>query len=292
MMWYEHWQLIKGLGKLLTTPSRLLKLILPLPPTNANDSEKEVEPLVLLIHPKQPLSYLERLIQSELPTVQNSRGDEKAPLVYFRAEDPDHEALRFTEDGDAGSDSADRKEAHLEATKLDGESFKTGKLNGTEERTPKGTSGEDGVETSGALGQESAGAAKSDRKSFVRWSASTEIGDFIRDAARGTEFAIEIEGYPDHIRVGVPSFNDRTHYLRTRLRKLSGEIADLASLKAECDQAAYHGARRMAMGGFGLLVGWWYVVYWLTFQTSKGWDYAEPLTVCVLLNMMKFPTPI
>lgn len=50
-------------GKLLTTPSRMLKLILPLTTRDANDDRKDVEPLALLVHPQQPLSYLERLIQ-------------------------------------------------------------------------------------------------------------------------------------------------------------------------------------------------------------------------------------
>lgn len=52
---------------------------------------------------------------------------------------------------------------------------------------------------------------KNEQRKFVRLSGSTEIGDFIRDAARGQEFAIEIEGAPNDVRVGVPSFNDRTY---------------------------------------------------------------------------------
>lgn len=50
-------------GKLLTTPSRMLKLILPLTTRDVNDDRKDAEPLALLVHPQQPLSYLERLIQ-------------------------------------------------------------------------------------------------------------------------------------------------------------------------------------------------------------------------------------
>ena len=104
----------------------------------------------------------------------------------------------------------------------------------------------------------------------MRWSTSTEIGDFIRDAARGKEFAVEIQGAPKHIRVGVPSFNDRTHFLRIRLRKTSSKLADMASVKRECDVAAHKGAQKVAMGGFGVLVVYWYVVYRLTFETELG----------------------
>ena len=46
-----------------------------------------MEPLALLVHPHQPLSYLERLIQSELPTITNDKGQSKIPEVHFRAED-------------------------------------------------------------------------------------------------------------------------------------------------------------------------------------------------------------
>jgi hypothetical protein len=106
-----------------------------------------------------------------------------------------------------------------------------------------------------------------DRK-FVRWSASTEIGDFIRDAARGKEFAVEIEGAAREIRVGVPSFNDRTHYLRQRLRKVARKILTMADIKKECDTAAHKSAQRYAVAGFGALAGWWYVVYLLTFKTE------------------------
>ena len=94
---------------------------------------------------------------------------------------------------------------------------------------------------------------------FVRWSPSTEIGDFIRDAARGKEFAVDIEGAPP-IYVGVPSFDDRTFYLRMRLRKLSKQILGLADIKRECDKLARRSGQRAAQGGFGGLVAWWALV--------------------------------
>ncbi|KAI9814642.1 MAG: hypothetical protein M1827_003198 [Pycnora praestabilis] len=270
-------------GKLLTTPSRLLKLILPLTTNEKNTDRKDVEPLALLVHPQQPLSYLERLIQSELPSIKDAQGEDKIPVVHFRAEDSTQDELtpkrRTKEEEDEGD---------LEATKFDGGIEKTGKLN---RRTPqeahnlRGGAGEGGVESYSGLGHEAESAEDLERR-FVRWSSSTEIGDFIRDAARGKEFAVEIEGMPKDIRVGVPSFNDRTHYLRIRLRKTAKKIMGMADVKQECDKLAHRGAQRVAIGGFGILVGWWYLVYRLTFETDLGWDTMEPVTYLVGLSTL------
>ena len=262
-----------NLGKLLTTPARLLKLILPLTTTDENSDRKDVEPLALLVHPQQPLSYLERLIQSELPSIRTDKGEEKIPAVYFRAEDSNQDEIIPKGKPDEESD--------LEETHFDGKVERTGKLNRTTTKAAallRGGPGEGGVESYSGDGREAEPVDGQQRK-FVRWSTSTEIGDFIRDAARGKEFAVEIEGAPNHILVGVPSFGDRTHYLRTRLRKTSKKLMDLAAVKKECDIAAHRGAQRVAMGGFGVLVTWWYVVYRLTFETDLGWDTMEPVTV-------------
>lgn len=142
----------------------------------------------------------------------------------------------------------------------------------------RGGKGEGGVESYSGLGHEARTDAEEERR-FVRWSKSTEIGDFIRDAARGQEFAVEIEGAPEDIRIGVPSFNDRTYYLRMRLRSSSKKLASMASVKKECDHLAHKGAQRVAMGGLGLVVAWWATVYKLTFGTDLGWDVMEPVTV-------------
>lgn len=263
----------------------MLKLILPLASLDSNNNNrKDVAPLALLVHPQQPLSYLERLIQSEIPTIKD--GDrERIPSVYFCAEDS-------MQDGEAPSRPAiieeeetmkDESEKFQDAdmTKIEGQTHRTGKLNSTsraEADALRGGHGEGGVESYSGLGREASDDKTAERK-FVRWSSSTEIGDFIRDAARGQEFAIEIEGAPNDIRVGVPSFNDRTYYLRLRLRKKSKEIAAMADIKKECDELAKKGARRVAYGGFGVLAGWWYLVYRLTFETELGWDVMEPVTV-------------
>lgn len=237
-------------GRLLTTPTRLLKLILPMPfhpkQEHVNEPIEEgknkdatVEPLALLVHPQQPLSYLERLIQAEIPSLRY-RGRDKLPDIVFRAE----------------GDGEDSKEEQSPAK------------NGN-------------VASYSGLGHEGP-----DRKhaKWVRWSGSTEVGDFIRDAARGREFAIAIEGHQKELRVAVPSFRDRTYYMRTRLRRMSREIETMSKVKSECDELAHQGAHRIAQGGFFALAGWWGVVYYITFHTEMGWDLVEPITYLVGLT--------
>lgn len=104
------------------------------------------------------------------------------------------------------------------------------------------------------------------------------MGDFIRDAARGREFAIEVEGYHLEMRVGVPSFSDRTYYMRLRLRRMSKEIEELSRIKTECDLLAHKSAHTLAKGGFAMLSAWWGIVYYVTFHTEFGWDLVEPIT--------------
>ncbi|KAF1967104.1 DUF607-domain-containing protein [Bimuria novae-zelandiae CBS 107.79] len=287
-------------GKLLTTPARMLKLILPLTTKDVNTDRKDVEPLALLVHPQQPLSYLERLIQAELPTLKDDNGKERIPNVYFRAEDSMQDSMEPSKPEKTpvseASETMEEQEGEEDFEKVDefrfdGKTQKTGKISATDRKTPddaaklRGGPGEGGVESYSGLGQEAPSTKNKERK-FVRWSSSTEIGDFIRDAARGQEFAVEIEGAPKDIRVGVPSFNDRTYYLRMRLRKMSKAISGMAELKKECDEIAHRGAQRVAMGGFGILCLYWYTVYRLTFETDLGWDVMEPVTYLVGLTTL------
>lgn len=277
----------------------MLKLILPLTTRDHNEDRKNVEPLALLVHPQQPLSYLERLIQSELPTIKD--GDkEKIPKVQFLAEDNTTDSLEPSKsdakakdklaDVDKNKEKDDSEDLEkADSYNIDGKTVKTGKLNKNSSKDAaalRGGPGEGGVESYSGLGHEAEPPSTQKEKEqdeaaakFVRWSSSTEVGDFIRDAARGREFSIEIEGAPRDIRVGVPSFNDRTYYLRMRLRGLSKQISSLADLKKECDQLAHKGAQRVALAGLGAMVGWWYLVYRLTFETELGWDVMEPVTV-------------
>lgn len=261
-------------GKLLTTPSRMLKVILPLTTKDNKRDRKDVEPLALLVHPQQPLSYLERLIQSEIPFMDDKEGKTRPPSVSFRAEDNMDEGIGRdetpAENRIANAAAEEEAEEDYEAldkadeTMLDGHRSKTGVISGSEKEKEKAK-------------REEAQAADSSHPNFVRWSPSTEIGDFIRDAARGKEFAVDIEGAPEAIYVGVPSFHDRTYYLRMRLRKVSKRISTLTGIKQECDELAKRGVKNVAKLGFSGLVGWWAVVYYLTFQTKLGWDVMEPV---------------
>jgi calcium uniporter protein, mitochondrial len=276
-------------GKLLTTPSRLLKLILPLTTLDKNEDRKSIEPLALLVHPQQPLSYLERLIQSELPMIKNKDGKDKVPEVFFRAEDSAQDEIK----ADTRDDAEVEEEEGSDEQMVDGKLIKLGKIDSKSDKGKesleekqeriesglRGGPGEGGVESYSGKGREASDSEADGEKKFVRWSSSTEIGDFIRDAARGKEFAVEIEGASKEIRVGVPSFNDRTHYLRVRFRKTNKKLAQYATIKKECDDLAHRSAQRIAMGGFGVLVSWWVAIYHFTFQTSYGWDTMEPITV-------------
>ncbi|CAK3880017.1 related to COQ2-para-hydroxybenzoate--polyprenyltransferase [Lecanosticta acicola] len=263
-------------GKLLTTPSRMLKLVLPMTTRDANQDRKDVEPLALLVHPQQPLSYLERLIQSELPFMwDEKKGRERAPEVSFRAQDSMEESV-----GGAQA-MEDENLEKADEMYVDGKKEKTGKISSGKEDSESDR--EKGL-TADTEKEERFGTAEPEDRDFVRWSPSTEIGDFIRDAARGKEFAVDIEGAPESIYVGVPSFQDRTYYLRMRLRKVSKRISNMADVKRECDELAHRGAKMVARMGFAGLLSWWGVVYYLTFRTDLGWDVMEPVTYLVGLS--------
>jgi hypothetical protein len=234
------------------------------------------EPLALLVHPHQPLSYVERLIQAEVPPVKGEHGQLRPPVVSFLAKEIQDDALQ--------PKKASRHEEREDIHDKDGEHQETPPLDESASDL-RGGPGEGGVEMYRNLEKSEPEAVTQGQ--FIRWSSSTEIGDFIRDAARAKEFLVVIEGSPlGHIPVGVPSFNDRTYYLRMRLRKISRKLKDLAVIKHECDVLAHRSAQRVALGGLGVLVGWWYVVYALTFETSLGWDTMEPVTYLVSLSAL------
>ena len=278
-------------GKLLTTPSRMLKLILPLTTRDRNKDRKDIEPLALLVHPQQPLSYLERLVQSELPVIKD--GDkERIPGVTFRAEDVSEEDIgsgksaveqEKEEEEQERTEEQEQLDQDAEETVVDGKVERTGKIK-SPSASPESRKHDASLPTHGhAESNYATNPLDSEHPNFVRWSPSTEIGDFIRDAARGKEFAVDIEGAPP-IYVGVPSFADRTYYLRMRLRKTAARILQQADIKRECDDLAHRGAQRVAQGGFAGLIGWWGMVYYLTFQTNLGWDVMEPVTYLVGLS--------
>jgi hypothetical protein len=266
-------------GKLLTTPSRLLKLVIPLAQQEEQeedngDGRKDLEPLALLVHPSQPLSYLERLVQSELPTLKLEEGSkERVRGVEFRAPEA------VGEGEDAGKNESSGHEEGEDVTVIDGKRVKTGVIRSEED-------GDGDKKKEAILPDPETQPANSDPETFVRWSGSTEVGDFIRDAARARHFALHIEGYPEPILVDVPSFQDRTYYLRMRLRQKSKEIEGYADIKKECDDIAEHGAKRVAVGVGAGLVSYWGFVFFFTFQTSLGWDFMEPVTYLVGLSTL------
>lgn len=127
----------------------------------------------------------------------------------------------------------------------------------------------------------------------IQWSDSTDIGDFVKEAAQDREFSITIsspalpatssppsekkendesKNKPNetNIRVLVPSFKARTRFLRHRLGTLSAELSKLEKIKRDCDHVAHRSARRLALGGFGLLLVYFGVVARLTFW-DLGW---------------------
>jgi len=202
--------------------------------------------------------------------IKSKDGKEKTPNVFFRAEDSNQEQDEIKADDRDEDDLYDEGEEGTDEQIIDGKKVKLGKIDNEEGKAKKevaaqkreqdekaamqtklrGGIGEGGVESYSGVGRE--GVEAPDTTQFVRWSSSTEIGDFIRDAARGKEFAVEIEGASREIRVGVPSFNDRTHYLRMRLRKTSKKLDGMTNIKKHCDALAHRSAKRLAMGGFGV----------------------------------------
>ena len=172
-------------GKLLTTPSRLLKLILPLTTLDKNDDGKDIEPLALLVHPQQPLSYLERLIQSELPMIKSKDGKEKIPDVFFRAEDAAQDDEEIVAD-ERDEDEIEEDEEGSDVQVVDGKKMKLGKIESGDKKTEKdmqaqqrkqdekaamrnklrGGHGEGGVESYSGTGREGAEAGEGTK--FVR----------------------------------------------------------------------------------------------------------------------------
>ena len=67
--------------------------------------------------------------------------------------------------------------------------------------------------------------------------------------------------------------------------EIEQELERMESLKRSCDVEAHRGARRMAMGGFGILIVYWGAVARLTFW-DYGWDVMEPITYLSGLSMV------
>ena len=126
---------------------------------------------------------------------------------------------------------------------------------------------------------------KGGKQEFIRWAQCTEIGDFVRDVSRAREFIVTVEDGQE-IPITVPTFEQRTLFLRMQLRKLSRRLRSTAGVKHECDTLAQRGAQRVALGGLFVLASWWCIVYILTFRTDLGWDEMEPVTYLVSMSTL------
>lgn len=132
-----------------------------------------------------------------------------------------------------------------------------------------------------------------------QWSDSTDLSDFIKDAARAAEFTIcisnssqpensnvrstpaadqehdrVVSSKPGEVKetlltVSVPTFAHRTRFMRRRLDVIDGQLKEMEGLKAACDVEAHRDARKMARAGLGMLVVYWGAVARLTF-----WDFG------------------
>lgn len=97
-----------------------------------------------------------------------------------------------------------------------------------------------------------------------RWSPSTGIGDFLREAARAGSFTIRMG--MRLVTVKVPSFEDRTRFLRASLHVKTAKIERLAKVKGECDRLGKKSTQRVAFAGAVVLGVWWVTVGVLTFS--------------------------
>ena len=238
------------------------------------------ETIAILIHSQQPLSYLERLIQTELSLIKDESGQQRHPAISFIA-------YQF-EDHPIRPRKAKSKKTASDVDLLDEMEVEEVALTDNKgQRHPELRPPNEDVDTYSSLGKPR--SKRDGEQLYVRWSHATEVGDFIRDAARAGEFIMAIEGAPsglDQVRITVPSFDERTYYLRMRLRRISERIAKVAKIKHECDKLAHRGGQRVALAGFGVLVSWWLLVYKLTFGTSLGWDTMEPITYLASLSTL------
>lgn len=227
----------RGEGAIMAVQSGLFKLLLPLPDVPVSSLAKRLAPssvqnddgsinrendngVLFLLHPKQPISMIATLIQSEISSKEN--------------------------------------QAPLEVT-----------FHGANEPVPSSSSNQKAKPTT------------------PQWAQSTELGDFVQEAAKDRQFVIAIrqplsnndtkDDEAKLIKVRVPSFEERTLYLRRRLVEVTKEMQSLLDIKSECDALALKGARRMAVAGFGGLLSYWGGVYFLTFHVY-GWDLMEPVT--------------
>lgn len=74
---------------------------------------------------------------------------------------------------------------------------------------------------------------------MYQWAQATELGDFVQEAAKDRKFVIAIKEHesqePKLLKIRVPSFEERTQFLRQRLVEVTKEMQSLLDIKSECD---------------------------------------------------------
>ncbi|SAM79572.1 related to COQ2-para-hydroxybenzoate--polyprenyltransferase [Ustilago bromivora] len=223
------------------------------------DAEAPAHSVVFLLHSAQPLSYVASLIRAEGPS-------------------PEPSQYQLQEEQQANASSGDQGD------KKDKVSIPVGPTSSPERKDKRITLTQEQLEMRETLLRQgfvdplgdppiSFHTRAADGK---RWSPATGIGDFLRDAARIGSFVIGIG--ERNVYVTVPSFEDRTRFLRASLYAKTEQIEQLVKLKAECDRIAHMGTKRLSFAGVAILSAWWGSVAFLTFCTELGWDVMEPVT--------------
>ncbi|KAJ1028811.1 hypothetical protein NDA16_001976 [Ustilago loliicola] len=223
------------------------------------DAEAPAHSVVFLLHSAQPLSYVASLIRAEGPS-------------------PEPSQYQLDEEQQAKASSGDKHD------KKDKVSIPVGPRSSPERKDKRINLTQEQLEMREMLLRQgfvdplgdppiSFHTRAADGK---RWSPATGIGDFLRDAARIGSFVIRIG--ERNVYVTVPSFEDRTRFLRASLYAKTEQIEQLVKLKAECDRIAHMGTKRLSFAGVAILSAWWGSVAFLTFCTELGWDVMEPVT--------------
>lgn len=226
------------------------------------DADAPAHSVVFLLHSAQPLSYIANLIRAEGPSPEPSQHQMK----------DDKEKTSHTQS--TGGDDGKGEKVSVPAAPRSSPERKDKRVNLSQEQLEM----REMLLRQGfvdPLGDPpiSFHTRAADGK---RWSPATGIGDFLRDAARIGSFVIRIG--ERNVYVTVPSFEDRTRFLRASLYAKTEQIEKLVHLKAECDRIAHSGTKRLSFAGVLILSAWWGSVAFLTFCTELGWDVMEPVT--------------
>ncbi|GAC96542.1 para-hydroxybenzoate-polyprenyltransferase [Pseudozyma hubeiensis SY62] len=226
------------------------------------DADAPAHSVVFLLHSAQPLSYIANLIRAEGPSPEPSQHQMK--------DDKEKASRAQSPDGDDGKG----EKVSVPAAPRSSPERKDKRVN----LSPEQLEMREMLLRQGfvdPLGDPpiSFHTRAADGK---RWSPATGIGDFLRDAARIGSFVIRIG--ERNVYVTVPSFEDRTRFLRASLYAKTEQIEKLVHLKAECDRIAHSGTKRLSFAGVLILSAWWGSVAFLTFCTELGWDVMEPVT--------------